>query len=51
MTIERHRRKLRNGEERIYTSLYLLGGIMTVAVGIIRIMIYSLPRQGGRLGH
>lgn len=32
------------------TSLYLLGGIMTVAVGIIRIMIYSLPRQGGRLG-
>ena len=32
------------------TSLYLLGGIMSVAVGIIRIMIYSLPRQGGRLG-
>ena len=32
------------------TSLYLLGGIMTVAVGIIRIMIYSLPRQSGRLG-
>lgn len=32
------------------TSLYLLGGIMTVAVGIVRIMIYSLPRQGGRLG-
>ncbi len=32
------------------TSLYLLGGIMTVAVGIIRIMIFSLPRQGSRLG-
>ena len=32
------------------TSLYLLGGILTVAVGVIRIMIYSLPRQSGRLG-
>ncbi len=32
------------------TSLYLLGGILTVAVGVIRIMIYSLPRKGGRLG-
>lgn len=32
------------------TSLYLLGGIMSVAVGVIRIMIYSLPRQSGRLG-
>ncbi len=31
-------------------SLYLLGGILTVAVGVIRIMIYSLPRKGGRLG-
>lgn len=32
------------------TSLYLLGGIITVAVGILRIMIYSLPRKSGRLG-
>ena len=32
------------------TSLYLLGGILTVAVGVIRIMIYSLPRKSGRLG-
>ena len=32
------------------TSLYVLGGIMTVAVGIVRIMIYSLPKQGRRLG-
>jgi hypothetical protein len=32
------------------TSLYLLGGILTVAVGVIRLMIYSLPKQSGRLG-
>jgi AAA domain len=32
------------------TSLYLLGGIITVAIGIIRIMIYSLPRQSRKLG-
>jgi hypothetical protein len=32
------------------TSLYLLGGILTVAVGVVRLMIYSLPRQSGRLG-
>ena len=32
------------------TSLYLIGGIMTVAIGIIRILIYSLPRKSGRLG-
>lgn len=32
------------------TSLYLLGGILTVAVGVIRILIYSLPRQSRRLG-
>ena len=32
------------------TSLYLLGGMITVAVGIVRLMIYSLPRQSGRLG-
>lgn len=32
------------------TSLYLIGGIMTVAIGVIRILIYSLPRKSGRLG-
>ncbi|PSF33909.1 9-O-acetyl-N-acetylneuraminate esterase [Aphanothece hegewaldii CCALA 016] len=32
------------------TSLYLLGGILTVAIGIVRLMIYSLPRQSNRLG-
>jgi AAA domain len=32
------------------TSLYILGGILTVAVGVIRVMIYSLPRKSGRLG-
>lgn len=32
------------------TSLYLLGGILTVAVGVVRILIYSLPRRSGRLG-
>jgi hypothetical protein len=26
------------------TSLYLIGGILTVAVGMVRLMIYSLPR-------
>jgi AAA domain len=32
------------------TTLYLLGGMITVAIGVIRIMLYSLPRRGGRLG-
>jgi GTPase SAR1 family protein len=32
------------------TSLYLIGGILTVAVGMVRLMIYSLPRQSNRLG-
>jgi hypothetical protein len=32
------------------TTLYLMGGILTVAVGIVRIMIFSLPRQGSKLG-
>ena len=32
------------------TSLYLLGGIITVAIGIVRIMLYSLPKKSGRLG-
>ncbi len=31
-------------------SLYLIGGMMTVAIAIIRILIYSLPRKSGRLG-
>jgi hypothetical protein len=32
------------------TSLYLIGGILTVAVGVVRLLIYSLPRKSGRLG-
>lgn len=32
------------------TSLYLLGGILTVAVGIVRLIFYSLPRKSARLG-
>jgi hypothetical protein len=32
------------------TSLYLLGGILAVAVGISRLILYSLPRKSGRLG-
>lgn len=32
------------------TTLYLLGGILTVAVGVVRIVLYSLPRKSGRLG-
>ena len=32
------------------TSLYLIGGILSVTVGIVRLMVYSLPRQSGRLG-
>ena len=32
------------------TSLYLIGGILTVAVGMVRLMIYSLPGQSNRLG-
>lgn len=32
------------------TSLYLIGGILTVAVGIVRMMFYSLPRKSQRLG-
>jgi hypothetical protein len=32
------------------TSLYFLGGIITVAIGIIRILLYSLPRKSSRLG-
>ncbi|ERN41340.1 KaiC [Rubidibacter lacunae KORDI 51-2] len=32
------------------TSLYLLGGILTVAVGVVRVVISSLPRQPQKLG-
>ncbi|MBW4619290.1 MAG: ATP-binding protein [Cyanosarcina radialis HA8281-LM2] len=32
------------------TTLYLIGGILTVAVGIFRLMLYSLPRKSGKLG-
>ena len=31
-------------------SLYLLGGIITVSVDVIRLILYSLPRSKGRLG-
>jgi hypothetical protein len=31
-------------------SLYLLGGIITVTVAVVRIILYSLPRSKGRLG-
>lgn len=32
------------------TSLYLIGGILTVAVGVFRLVLLSLPRKSGRLG-
>ena len=32
------------------TSLYLIGGILTVAVGVIRLLVYALPRKSGKLG-
>ena len=32
------------------TSLYLIGGILTIAVGVIRLLVYSLPRESGKLG-
>jgi hypothetical protein len=32
------------------TSLYLIGGILTIAVGVIRLLVYSLPRKSGKLG-
>ena len=32
------------------TSLYLIGGILTVFVAVVRILLYSLPRKSGRLG-
>jgi len=30
------------------TTLYLVGGILTVAVSVIRLLLYSLPRSKGR---
>lgn len=32
------------------TSLYLIGGIVAVAVSILQLFIYSLPRKSSRLG-
>jgi hypothetical protein len=32
------------------TDLYLIGGVMTVAVGIMRLLIMSLPRKSNKLG-
>lgn len=32
------------------TSMYLIGGILTVCVGILRLIFYSLPRKSSRLG-
>ena len=32
------------------TSLYLIGGILTVAVGVIRLLIYAMPRKSTKLG-
>jgi hypothetical protein len=32
------------------TDLYLLGGVLTVTVGIVRVLIFSLPRSSQRIG-
>jgi hypothetical protein len=32
------------------TDLYLLGGVLTVAIGIVRVLILSLPRATNRIG-
>lgn len=32
------------------TSLYLIGGVLTVLVGILRLIFYSLPKKSSRLG-
>jgi hypothetical protein len=32
------------------TTLYLIGGILTVAVGVVRVLLSAIPRQKGRLG-
>lgn len=33
------------------TSMYLIGGILTVCVGILRLIFYSLPKKSARLGN
>lgn len=33
------------------TSLYLIGGVLSVLVGILRIIFYSLPKKSTRLGN
>lgn len=33
------------------TSLYLIGGVLSVLVGILRIIFYSLPKKSNRLGN
>lgn len=32
------------------TTLYIIGGILTVTVGIVRILFYSMPRKSNKLG-
>lgn len=32
------------------TDLYLIGGIVTVAIGIFRLLLWSLPRKSNKLG-
>jgi hypothetical protein len=32
------------------TTLYLVGGILTVSVGVVRILLFSLPKRKSRLG-
>jgi hypothetical protein len=32
------------------TTLYIVGGILTVSVGIVRILFYAMPRKSNRLG-
>ncbi|NJK28774.1 MAG: AAA family ATPase [Acaryochloris sp. SU_5_25] len=32
------------------TTLYIVGGILTVSVGIVRILFYAMPRKSSKLG-
>jgi hypothetical protein len=32
------------------TTLYLIGGILTIAVGVVRVLLSAMPRRSGRLG-
>jgi hypothetical protein len=32
------------------TDLYLIGGVLTVAVGVMRLLVLSLPRKSERMG-